>query len=154
MTNKLSLVDLNRNFDTLNARLLGGHLIKDMMNRVFDDAGYVMGTEGFPPYNIVKKSENEFEIEMAVAGFNPEDISITTDNGYLLIEGKNSTENTDVEKTFLYRGIAARSFKQQFPLADFIEVGQANMKDGILRVSLNKNIPEHLKPKKIEIESQ
>mgnify|MGYP003348476886 CR=1 FL=1 len=103
----------------------------------------------YPPYNIVSIDENQFQIEIAVAGFAEEDLDITVENGQLVITG-NKAE--DVEpRNFVHRGIAMRNFTRSFRLANHIEVEGAKLENGLLIVSLKRYIPEELKPKKIAI---
>ena len=107
-------------------------------------------TSNYPPYNIVKYSENRFGIELAVAGFKEGDINVTLEKNLLTVEGDQAVElNSDVE--YLHRGISARSFSRAFTLADHVEVVNASVQDGILRIVLERQIPEELQPKKIAI---
>lgn len=103
----------------------------------------------FPPYNIKKISENEYLIEMAVAGFGKQDITVTMENGSLIIKGNLSQTDKDTE--FLYKGIAERAFTRTFNLADTVEVKNAELLNGMLKIFLERFIPESQKPKSIEI---
>jgi molecular chaperone IbpA len=108
---------------------------------------------GYPPYNIKKVDDNKYVIEMAVAGFAKTDIELTLENGKLLISGKTKDTN-DVDNAntyYFYKGIAERAFTRQFTLSDAVEVKNAELVNGILKVWLENLIPEHQKPKKIEI---
>jgi len=105
-------------------------------------------TSNYPPYNIVKVDENNFTIELALAGFKDEDIEITLKDGVLYVEG-NQGEND--EKTYLHRGLSARSFRRSFTIADTIVVNGADFVNGILTISLENVIPEEKKPRKIAI---
>jgi molecular chaperone IbpA len=102
----------------------------------------------YPPYNIDKCGEDEYRIVMAVAGFGKDDIEIVSEQNKLTIRG-NTKERE--EKNYLHRGIAARSFRRQFDLADFVKVNSAELKDGLLVISLRRELPEEMKPRKIEI---
>jgi molecular chaperone IbpA len=102
----------------------------------------------YPPYNIVQVSENEYFIEMAVAGLDEEDLEITQDQSTLTITGKiEVSENLN----YLHKGIAGRSFRREFTLAEHVEVTEANLKKGILFIRLKRDIPEAMKPKTIAI---
>lgn len=105
---------------------------------------------GYPPYNIEMLGDNEYSITLAVAGFSEENIEIEVDNGLLCIKGSKETLSNDESKV-LYQGIANSSFERRFNLAEFVEVTQAEMRDGLLSVHLRKEIPEAMKPKRIEI---
>ncbi|MBV9742090.1 MAG: Hsp20 family protein, partial [Hyphomicrobiales bacterium] len=102
----------------------------------------------YPPYNIDKRSEDEYRIVMAVAGFGKDDIEIVGEQNKLTVRGEIKERE---EKTYLHRGIAARSFQRQFDLADFVKVNGAELKDGLLVISLKREIPEEMKPRRIEI---
>ncbi len=102
----------------------------------------------YPPYNIVQVDENEYFIEMAVAGLDEEDLEITQDQSTLTITGKIEVSET---LNYLHKGIAGRSFRREFTLADHVEVTEANLKKGILFIRLKREIPEAMKPKTIAI---
>ncbi|MBV9977019.1 MAG: Hsp20 family protein [Hyphomicrobiales bacterium] len=105
-------------------------------------------TASYPPYNIDKLSDDEYRIAMAVAGFGRDDIEIVSEQNKLTVRGEIKERE---EKNYLHRGIAARSFQRQFDLADFVKVNGADLKDGLLVISLKREIPEEMKPRKIEI---
>lgn len=108
---------------------------------------------GYPPYNIAQINEDEYMITLAVAGFSQEDIEITKDGNILTIEGEiKSNENETVN--YLHKGIASRSFRRQFTLADYVEVESAELKLGMLNVHLKRYIPEDKQPKRITINQQ
>jgi len=102
----------------------------------------------YPPYNIRKLEENRYLIEVAIAGFSKSDIEITFEDNKLIINGKSKEDNTDA---FLFKGIANRAFTRTFLLDDNIEIKDADMMNGMLKIFLEKFIPEHKKPKKIEV---
>ena len=108
---------------------------------------------GYPPYNIKKVEDNKYVIEMAVAGFAKTDIEITMDNGKLTIAGnvRDANDNDNAQAYYFYKGIAERAFTRQFTLADSVEIKDAHLMNGILKVMLENIIPESNKPKKIEI---
>ncbi|HOP22091.1 MAG TPA: Hsp20 family protein [Gammaproteobacteria bacterium] len=102
----------------------------------------------YPPYNIESLDENQYQITLALAGFTENDIEITSEQNTLVIRGK---VQNDVERKFLHRGIATRSFERKFQLADHVRVTTATMENGLLHVQLVKEIPEAMKPRTIEI---
>jgi molecular chaperone IbpA len=104
----------------------------------------------YPPYNIVKHSENKFVIELAVAGFKDGDITVTLDKNTLTIEGSQSVD-LDTNAEYLYRGISARNFTRTFTLADHVEVVDAVVTNGIMGITLERQVPVELQPKKIAI---
>lgn len=108
---------------------------------------------GYPPYNIKKVGDNKYVIEMAVAGFAKTDIELTLENGKLLISGstKDASDMDHATSYYFYKGIAERAFARSFTLADNVEIKNAELLNGILKVWLENIIPESQKPKKIEI---
>jgi molecular chaperone IbpA len=109
------------------------------------------GNTNFPPYNIEKIGETDYRITMAVAGFAEADLDVTIHEGTLIVTGHANQETLDEDKTFLYRGIAGRQFERRFQLADFIEIKSASLKNGLLHIDLKREVPEKLKPRKINI---
>jgi molecular chaperone IbpA len=103
----------------------------------------------YPPYNIERRTENEYRITMAVAGFGKEDVEIEVKENTLSIRGER--KEADTERTFLHRGIASRAFERRFQLADHVEVHGADLKDGLLSVDLKREVPERLKPRIIQV---
>jgi molecular chaperone IbpA len=103
---------------------------------------------GYPPYNIEKCGEDEYRIVMAVAGFGKDDIEVVAEANRLTVRGQMKERDG---RTYLHRGIATRSFQRHFDLADFVEVTGATMGDGLLIIDLKRELPEELKPRKIEI---
>ena len=108
-------------------------------------------SSGFPPYDIEATGENRYAITLAVAGFEESELDIQVEKGVLRVRGKKADDGE--EKSWLYRGIANRSFERKFNLADHIEVSGADLKNGLLTVSLIKEIPEAMKPRSIVIGS-
>ncbi len=104
---------------------------------------------GYPPYNIESKGEDRYSITLAVAGFTEGDLDIQTENGVLSIRGRK--QQSEEETKYLHQGIANRSFERKFNLADHVEVTEANLENGLLTISLVKEIPEAMKPKSISI---
>jgi molecular chaperone IbpA len=105
--------------------------------------------EAWPPYDIERLDEDRYSITMAVAGFGPDDITIMSEPNALLVEGRKSDNENG--RNFLHRGIAQRAFRRQFDLADFVKVTGASLEHGLLRIELEREIPEAMKPRRIEI---
>lgn len=105
----------------------------------------------YPPYNIKKTGDNTYVIEIAVAGFARQDIEIELNGGNMIVKG--NAKNEEEENSFVYKGIANRNFTRTFALEDQIEIKDAEMFNGMLKVFLERIIPEHKKPKKIEIKA-
>ena len=118
-------------------------------DRYFEDLDRLsnLSQPNYPPYNVVKVDEEHFAVELAVAGFSKKDISITKEKNVLIIEGKLEDESKD----FVHKGLASRAFKRSWTLSDDIVIEGAELKDGILSVSLEKVIPEEDKPVEIKI---
>ena len=118
-------------------------------DRYFEDLERMsnISQTNYPPYNVVKVDEEHFAVELAVAGFSKKDISITKEKNVLIIEGKVEDESKD----FVHKGLASRAFKRSWTLSDDIVIEGAELKDGILSVSLEKVIPEEDKPVEIKI---
>ncbi len=122
-------------------------------DRVFDlleNSGRLTQNENYPPFNIERTGENEYSITVAVAGFKPEEIDITAQQNLLIVVGSKQADSND-NRDFLHMGIASRNFERRFQLADHIHVTGAGMADGLLTVTLVREIPEALKPRKISI---
>ncbi len=109
------------------------------------------GQTTYPPYNIERTGEDAYRISMAVAGFSDEEISIEAHRNVLTVKGERKEESDSVGSDLLYRGIASRAFERRFQLADHVEVVGATLKNGLLHIDLKRNIPEEMKPRKIEI---
>ena len=107
--------------------------------------------ENYPPFDLIKTGDNDYRIQLAVAGFKPEEIDITAQQNVLIVTGKKGDEIEEKGTEFVYRGIAARSFERRFGLADHIQVKGADLKDGLLLIDLVREIPEAMKPRKIGI---
>jgi molecular chaperone IbpA len=102
----------------------------------------------YPPYNIERLSEDRYQISLAVAGFSPDEISITAEQNVVTIEG---TKAEQAKREYLYRGISTRQFKRQFSLADYVQVKVAAFDNGLLQIELVREIPEAMKPRRITI---
>ena len=108
------------------------------------------GGQSYPPYNIERTGEDAYRISMAVAGFSENEISIEAHRNVLTVKGERK-EETNEGSEVLYRGIASRAFERRFQLADHVEVTGASLKNGLLHIDLKRNIPEEMKPRKVEI---
>lgn len=108
---------------------------------------------GYPPYNILAEDENQYRITMAVAGFAEGDLEITSEQNTLTVSGKRDQEDDAEAGRFLHRGIANRSFERRFNLADHVRVTGAALENGLLHIHLEREIPEAMKPRTIEIGS-
>lgn len=123
-------------------------------DRLFDmleNSSLGNGGENYPPFDLIRTGENDYRIELAVAGFKRDEIDITAQQNVLIVSGRKKEESEDEGSDYIYRGIATRSFERRFALADHIQVRGADMKDGLLSVELVREIPEAMKPKKVEI---
>jgi len=123
-------------------------------DRLFDmleNNSFGQGQENYPPFDLIKLGDNDYRIELAVAGFKPDEIDITSQQNQLTVSGRKKDEDGEKGDNYIYRGIATRSFERRFALADHIQVKGADMKDGLLSIELVREIPEAMKPKKIEI---
>ena len=135
-------------FDTaaLNRALIG-------FDSVFNDFEKRFANQinnNYPPHNIVKLDDDNYEIQMAVTGFDPTEVTVKVDQDQLIIEGKHA-DTTELEAEYVYRGLAARDFTRIFPLAQYIEVGDGRIKNGVLTVELKRVIPDALKPRILKI---
>ncbi|SHI47024.1 molecular chaperone IbpA [Shimia gijangensis] len=127
---------------------VGFDQLANMMDRVLTNDGAQVS---YPPYNIEKTAEDAYRISIAVAGFSDDDLGIEVKENALIVTARKADE-TD-EKTYLHRGIATRAFERRFHLADHVRVTGASHADGMLHIDLEREIPEALKPRRIEIAS-
>ena len=104
---------------------------------------------GYPPYNIERTDENAYRVEIAVAGFRPEELNIEVKENLLTVQGRKAAN--DDQRKFLHRGLAERNFERRFQLADYVVVTEAKLADGLLSISLKRELPEALKPRTIAI---
>jgi len=121
----------------------------DRLFDMLDQTARLEAAPGWPPYNIEKGGEDQYVITMAVAGFSPDEIELVQKENTLLVTGQKN--GSDEGKQYLHRGIATRAFKQTFNLADHVKVTGANLENGLLTIELKREIPEALKPRRIEI---
>ena len=121
------------------------HLFDTMINRI-DNAN----STNYPPYNIIKIDDDNYKIEVAVAGFTKGEIDVQTHDGQLIITGDKQAQEVE-DGNYLHNGISNRKFLRTFELSDYVEVASAEVKDGILSVQLERNVPDSMKPKTIDI---
>jgi len=148
MTNKALSI-----FNKLRPVSVGFDSIFDNFQSMFDDDFISDIQPSYPPYNIVKSGKNTYDIEVALAGFNKKDINVNVEDGLLTIESVKDEAEKEVEDNggTLYRGISKRMFKRSFTIANDVNVTGAELKDGLLRVSMEKIIPEEKKLKTIQV---
>jgi molecular chaperone IbpA len=140
MNNQLAKID------AINRALIGFDTMFDQMERRFSNSV----SNNYPPHNILKTGENQYEIQLAVTGFDKSEISVTVEDNVLFVKGESITAEYPQEQ-YLHRGLATRDFVKEFPLAEHIEVVGAETKNGMLTVKLVRNVPESAKPKVIDI---
>jgi len=126
----------------------------DRMASMLDTAARLDGAQGYPPYNIERVGDDQFAIEIAVAGFSEADLDIELKESLLTVAGKKEIAEDGEERDFLHRGIAERGFIRRFQLADHVLVTGAALENGLLRIQLRRELPEAAKPRKIEIGSE
>lgn len=148
MTNLIarSPLDMFKDFDKF---FVGFDDQYNKMVKIHDDL--TKNIPSYPPYNIKKVDDNKYSIELAVAGFTRSNIDISLEDDKLVIKGFTTDNNGEKEDEYLFKGIANRSFVRMFALSDHIEVCNAELVNGMLKVFLEKIIPEHKKPRKIDI---
>ena len=121
-----------------------------LFNMLEDDGFRMAGEQNYPPYNIERTGEDSYEVTLAIAGFTPEEITVTAEQNVLTVEGRKSDKT---ERHYLYHGISGRAFRRQFNLADYVKVMNATFDNGLLQISLVREIPEAMKPRRIEIKT-
>jgi molecular chaperone IbpA len=139
-----------RTFDI--SPLLRSSIGFENLNRLVDFASRVDGADSaYPPYNIEKLGDGEYRIQMAVAGFGQDELDLMVQENTLVVTGRANAETETGERLFLHRGIAKRAFERRFQLADTIKVTGADYEHGLLNITLVREIPEHKKPRRVEI---
>ena len=148
MTNKALSI-----FNQLRPLSIGFDDVFNHFESMFDHQFDTLNVSNYPPYNIVKSGKNKYDIEVALAGFNKKDIDVNVEDGMLTIESVQSKDEKEVEDNdgVLHKGISKRYFKRSFSIANDVEVKGAELKDGLLRVSMEKIIPEDRKLKIIDV---
>ena len=145
MTNKLSI------FNQLRPVTVGFDNVFDHFERMMDDHNFnQMTATNFPPYNIVKTGEYTYDVELALAGFSKDDIDVEYKDNMLTVKSKEKAKDNDVDG-MLHRGISKRWFSKSFTIADDVEVKGAELKDGLLKISMERIIPEGKKARTIEV---
>jgi molecular chaperone IbpA len=139
-------VAMNLNYDPFWRSSVGFDRILDLL----EDSLRYQPENNYPPYNIMRTGENSYRITLAAAGFKPDQISVTVQQNILIVTGR---ESQNPDRDYLHRGIAARPFERRFGLADFVEVKDATFEDGLLQIELELQLPEAMKPKRIEVRS-
>ena len=147
MKNNLSI------FNNLRPITVGFDNMFDHFEHMMDDSFFGRSVANFPPYNIVKTGENTYDVELALAGFNKKDIEVEYKENQLTVKSKKQEkqEETDEDGNVIHRGISKRMFSKSFTIANDVEVKGAELKDGLLKVSMERIIPEHKKAKTIDI---
>ena len=145
MKNNLSI------FNNLRPITVGFDDMFDHFEHMMDDRFWQGSVANFPPYNIVKTGENTYDIELALAGFNKKDIEVEYKENVLVVKSKKQEEAKDEDGNIIHGGISKRMFAKSFTIANDVEVKGAELKDGLLKVSMERIIPEHKKAKTIDI---
>ena len=122
-----------------------------LFSSMLDTLASPEGSQSYPPYNIERTGENAYRITMAVAGFSESELEIEAHRNQLTVKGQKAENDASETGEVLYRGIASRAFERRFQLADFVEVSGASLKNGLLHIDLKREIPEQMKPRKIEV---
>ena len=146
MTKTLSLRSTDIPFGTLHKFGIGFDSLLDNLMEVTRQQ-----SSNYPPHNVIKTGEDTVTIELAVAGFKEDEITVTVDRKQLIITGTKNDEVSNDSSVYLYRGLSSRNFRQTFQLADHVEVTSAEVKNGILTIYLERIVPESQKPKTIQI---
>jgi molecular chaperone IbpA len=120
----------------------------DRLFDLMDESLRSTGEDNYPPYNIERKGEDHYQIALALAGFRPEEVTITAEQNTLTVEGEKADKG---DRQYLHHGISARSFRRVFNLADYVKVGSASFENGLLRIDLVREVPEAMKPRQIAI---
>jgi molecular chaperone IbpA len=124
----------------------------DRLAGLLESAARTSQEGGWPPYNIETTGENAYRIEIAVAGFKPDELTLEVKENLLTVTGrKTANDDASANRTYLHRGLAERDFERRFQLADYVVVTEAALDNGLLSVSLKRELPEALKPRRIEI---
>ena len=145
MTNKALSI-----FNQLRPVSVGFDNVFDHFERMFED-DFRVPSINYPPYNIVKTGTNKYDIEVALAGYNKKDIDVSYEDNMLHIKSKKDEKEDKDEDGVIHKGIAKRYFSKSFTIADDVEVKGAELKDGLLKVSLERIVPESKKPRTIDI---
>ena len=123
----------------------------DRLASLLESAARSSQENGWPPYNIETTGENAYRIEIAVAGFRPEELNLEVKENLLTVTGRRTANDDGAQRTYLHRGLAERDFERRFQLADYVVVIDARLDNGLLSINLERQLPEALKPRRIEI---
>ncbi|KQY90849.1 MULTISPECIES: Hsp20 family protein [unclassified Brevundimonas] len=123
----------------------------DRLAGLLESAARTSQENGWPPYNIETTGENAYRIELAVAGFKPDELTLEVKENLLTVTGRKTANDDAAGRTYLHRGLAERDFERRFQLADYVVVKGADLADGLLSIELARELPEALKPRQIEI---
>ena len=134
-------------FSPLNRSAIGFDRVFDLLDNT---SSLAKGDEGYPPYNISRTGEIAYRIEIAVAGFSREELTLTSQENVLLVAGRKA-ETDEKQTQYLHRGIAGRAFERRFNLADHVQVESATLENGLLLIDLVREVPEAKKPRRIEV---
>ena len=147
MTNKSISI-----FNQLRPVTIGYDNVFDLFEKMFED-DFRMSVPNFPPYNIVKTGKHTYDVELALAGYSKKDIDVSFEDSILTIKSIKDKDEKEVEDNdgVLHKGIAKRFFSKSFTISDDVEIKGAELKDGLLKVSLERIIPEHKKARSIEV---
>ena len=145
MKNNLSI------FNNLRPITVGFDDMFDRFEHMMDDSFFRGSGQNFPPYNIVKTGENTYDVELALAGFNKKDIEVEYKENLLTVKSKKQEETKDEDGNVIHRGISKRMFSKSFTIANDVEVKGAELKDGLLKISMERIVLEHKKAKLIDI---
>jgi molecular chaperone IbpA len=140
--NQLVRLDAN----ALNKALLGF----DAMFQDFEHRYANQINSNYPPYNILKRTENSYEIQVAITGFEKDEVSVEVDQNQLIVRAERKAVE-DAEIVYLHRGLASRSFERSWTLAEYVEVGEGRIKNGVLTIELKRIIPDAMKPRSVKI---
>lgn len=135
------------NIEALNRALIGFDTMFDNIERRF--AAQAAATN-YPPHNVLKTGDDQYEIQLAVTGFEKSEITVEIEDNVITVKGENKRED-DADTVYLHRGLATRNFVRQFPLAEHMELRGASMKNGMLSINIVRNLPEAAKPRVIDI---
>lgn len=138
-------------FNQLRPVTVGFDNVFDHFERMFEDDVFRAPTVNFPPYNIVKTGDYTYDVELALAGFSKEDITVDYADNMLSVKSVKNTDENKENDGVLHRGISKRYFSKSFTIADDVEVKGAELKDGLLKISLERIVPEGKKPRTIEV---
>src|SRR3982074_2684359 len=125
-------------------------IASDRLFGLIDDSFRLQGQDNYPPYNIARVGEDHYRISLALAGFKPEEITVTAERNIVTVEGRQAEEG---EYEYVFQAISGRPFRRQFNLADYVEVTGASLENGLLQLELMRKLPEAMKPRRIAIDA-